>query len=30
MVQFETNKQLENFSKIFFSKVKINIDIDEL
>ena len=30
MVQFETSKQLENFSKIFFSKVKINIDIDEL
>ena len=30
MVQFETNKQLENFSKIFFNKVKININIDEL
>jgi peptidyl-prolyl cis-trans isomerase SurA len=30
IVQFETNKQLENFSKIFFSKVKININIDEL
>lgn len=30
MVQFETNRQLENFSKIFFNKVKINIDINEL
>ena len=30
MVQFETNKQLEQFSKIFYGKIKINSLIDEL
>jgi peptidyl-prolyl cis-trans isomerase SurA len=30
MVQFETNKQLEKFSKIFYGKIKINSLINEL
>ena len=30
MVQFETNKQLEKFSKIFYGKIKINSIINEL
>ena len=30
MVQFETNKQLEQFSKIFYGKIKINTLINEL
>tara|TARA_B100000780_G_scaffold18907_1_gene12271 strand:+ start:323 stop:1255 length:933 start_codon:yes stop_codon:yes gene_type:complete len=30
MIQFETSKQLEQFSKIFFNKIKINSLIDEL
>jgi len=30
MVQFETNEQLEQFSKIFYGKIKINTLIDEL
>ena len=30
MIQFETNKQLDQFSKIFYKKVKINSLIDEL
>jgi peptidyl-prolyl cis-trans isomerase SurA len=29
MIQFEKNKQLERFSKIYYNKVKINTDIDE-
>ena len=30
MIQFETNKQLNQFSKIFYKKIKINSLIDEL
>ncbi|WP_415314641.1 peptidylprolyl isomerase [Candidatus Pelagibacter sp. Uisw_137] len=30
MIQFETSKQLDQFSKIFYNKVKINSLIDEL
>ena len=30
MIKFEENKQLENFSKIYFNKVKINSQINEL
>ena len=30
MVQFETSKQLDQFSKIFYKKIKINSLIDEL
>jgi peptidyl-prolyl cis-trans isomerase SurA len=30
MIQFETNKQLEKFSKIFYGKIKINSLINEL
>jgi peptidyl-prolyl cis-trans isomerase SurA len=30
MVQFETSKQLDQFSKIFYKKIKINNIIDEL
>ena len=30
MIQFETSKQLEQFSKIFYNKIKINSLIDEL
>jgi peptidyl-prolyl cis-trans isomerase SurA len=30
MVQFETSKQLDQFSKIFYKKIKINNTIDEL
>jgi peptidyl-prolyl cis-trans isomerase SurA len=30
MVTFETNKQLEKFSKIFYGKIKINSLINEL
>ena len=30
MIQFEINKQLEQFSKIFYKKIKINSLIDEL
>jgi peptidyl-prolyl cis-trans isomerase SurA len=30
MIQFETSKQLEQFSKIFYKKIKINSIIDEL
>ena len=29
MVKFETNKQLNQFSKIFFDKAKINYSINE-
>jgi peptidyl-prolyl cis-trans isomerase SurA len=30
MIQFETNRQLDQFSKIFYKKIKINNVIDEL
>ena len=30
MIQFETSKQLDQFSKIFYNKIKINSLIDEL
>jgi len=30
MIQFETNKQLDQFSKIFYEKIKINSFINEL
>lgn len=30
MIQFETSRQLDQFSKIFYNKVKINRNIDEL
>ena len=30
MIRFETNKQLEQFSKIFYGKIKINSLINEL
>ena len=30
MIQFETSKQLDQFSKIFYKKIKINSLIDEL
>jgi peptidyl-prolyl cis-trans isomerase SurA len=30
MIQFETSKQLDKFSKIFYKKIKINSIIDEL
>ena len=30
MIQFETNKQLDQFSKIFYGKIKINSFINEL
>ncbi len=30
MVDFETNKQLEQFSQIYFNKIKLNSQIDEL
>jgi len=30
MVDFETNKQLEQFSLIYFNKIKLNAQIDEL
>jgi len=30
MVKFETSKQLDQFSKIFYKKIKINNTIDEL
>lgn len=30
MIQFETNKQLDNYSKIYYNKVKINTSINEL
>ena len=30
MIQFETSKQLDQFSKIFYKKIKINSIIDEL
>ena len=30
MIQFETSKQLDQFSKIFYKKIKINTRIDEL
>jgi peptidyl-prolyl cis-trans isomerase SurA len=30
LIQFETNKQLEQFSKIYFNKIKINTNISEL
>ena len=30
MIQFETGRQLDQFSKIFYNKVKINNNIDEL
>ena len=29
-IQFETNRQLEQFSKIYYNKVKINTHINEL
>ena len=29
MIKFETNKQLNQFSKIFFDKTKINYSINE-
>ena len=29
MIKFETNKQLNQFSKIYFDKTKINYDINE-
>ena len=29
MIKFETNKQLNQFSKIFFDKSKINYSINE-
>ena len=29
MIKFETNKQLNQFSKIFFDKAKINYSINE-
>ena len=30
MIKFEENKQLENFSRIYYNKVKINSQINEL
>ena len=30
MVKFETNKQLNQFSKIYFDKSKINYTINEM
>ena len=30
MVDFETSKQLEQFSLIYFNKIKLNSQIDEL
>ena len=30
MVDFETNRQLEQFSQIYFNKIKLNSQIDEL
>ena len=30
MIQFETNKQLGQFSKIYFNRIKINTNINEL
>ena len=30
MVDFETNKQLEQYSLIYFNKIKLNSQIDEL
>lgn len=30
MIDFETNKQLEQFSQIYFNKIKLNSQIDEL
>ena len=30
MIQFETSKQLDQFSKIFYGKIKINSFINEL
>ena len=30
MIQFETSKQLDRFSKIFYGKIKINSFINEL
>ena len=30
MVKFETSKQLDQFSKIFYKKIKMNNTIDEL
>ena len=30
MVTFETNRQLEQFSKIYYKRIKINSNIDEL
>ncbi len=29
MIQFETNKQLNQFSRVFFNKSKLNYSIDE-
>ena len=29
-IEFETNKQLEQFSKIYYNKIKINTNINEL
>ena len=30
MIKFETNKQLNQFSQIYFNKIKLNSQIDEL
>jgi len=30
LIQFETSKQLDQFSKIFYKQIKINSLIDEL
>ena len=30
MIKYETNRQLSQFSKIYYDKVKINTVIDEL
>ena len=30
MINFETNRQLNQFSNIYFNKVKINYSIDEI
>ena len=29
MIEFETNKQLNQFSNIYFNKIKINYSINE-
>ena len=29
LIQFETNRQLNQFSKIYFNKISVNYSIDE-